>query len=147
MSAAIVIRPAAPADFATATRWLRSAGLPTDDLTVDHMTAFLLAASGDKPIGMIGLEGFGTIGLLRSLVVDRDNRSGGIGRRLVAALEAKAVGEGIRELWLLTIDADNYFRTLSYEVRDRDDAPTAIRETPEFSSLCPGDAVLMSKVL
>ena len=147
MSAGIVIRPGTPADLATATDWLGSAGLPIEDLTADHMDAFLLAESGDKAIGMIGLEDFGAVGLLRSLVVDPRNRSAGLGRQLVAALEAKAVAQGIRELWLLTIDADNYFRNLSYEARERDDAPTVIRDTPEFSSLCPGDAVLMSKVL
>ena len=78
-------------------------------------------------------------------MVDPSVRSGGIGRRLVAALESKATGLGITELWLLTIDADPYFSRLEYVVMDRTAAPDVIRDTAEFSSLCPGDAVLMQK--
>ena len=64
---------------------------------------------------------------------------------LVDALEAMARSRGIVELWLLTIDADAWFARLNYLVRERDDAPVDIRNTREFSGLCPGDAVLMSK--
>jgi len=48
---------------------------------------------------------------------------------------------------LLTIDADPYFAQLGYQMRGRDAAPTAIRETTEFRELCPGDAFLMCKAL
>jgi len=52
---------------------------------------------------------------------------------------------GIAELWLLTIDADAFFATSGFSVRGRDDAPSAVRASQEFSSLCPDNAVLMSK--
>ena len=145
MSNDVSVRPAAETDFERAREWLVAAELPTDDLTSTHMHNFLVATTATGPVGMIGLEKFGEIGLLRSLVVDPGVRSAGLGRRLVAALEAKASRDGIRELWLLTIDADAYFAARGYVLRDRDDAPTVIRQTPEFSSLCPGDAFLMSK--
>ena len=48
---------------------------------------------------------------------------------------------------MLTIDADSFFEKLDYVARGRDVAPDAIRDTEEFSTLCPGDAVLMSKAL
>jgi amino-acid N-acetyltransferase len=96
---------------------------------------------------MIGLEQFDKLGLLRSLVIDPAVRRSGIGRQLVAALEAKAVARGVAELWLLTIDAEAYFLKLGYEIKERDRAPDVIRETDEFSSLCPGDAIVMKKSL
>jgi len=65
----------------------------------------------------------------------------------VAALESQAASQGIRELWLLTIDADAWFEKLGYGARQRDQAPEAITRTAEFASLCPGDAVLMQKTL
>lgn len=145
MSVAISIRPAAAADIEVAREWLAAAQLPSADLTPAHMERFLLALDGDRPVGMIGLEQHGAVGLLRSLVVDPGRRAGGIGRQLVDALEKNAVERGAAELWLLTIDAEAYFAERGYTVRQRHEAPVAIQETPEFSTLCPGDAVLMSK--
>ncbi|MDH3410355.1 MAG: arsenic resistance N-acetyltransferase ArsN2, partial [Gammaproteobacteria bacterium] len=121
--------------------------LPSGDLTPAHMRNFLLALAGDDPLGMIGVEQFDNIGLLRSLVVDQSARGAGIGKQLVAALETRAAELGVNELWLLTIDADAYFARLGYVVANRDDAPDSIRATAEFSTLCPGDAVLMRKNL
>jgi amino-acid N-acetyltransferase len=143
----IEIRPAEASDLTVATAWLSGEGLPTDDLTVDHMDSFIVATQAGKPVGMIGIEKFGDIGLLRSLFVDEVGRGAGLGARLVAALELRAHSEHIGELWLLTIDADPYFTRHGYVVAERDDAPIAIRSTAEFSDLCPGDAVLMHKRL
>lgn len=143
----MTIRPGIVADLTIAQGWLRDAGLPTEDLTSDHMHGFLVAEVDTGPAGMIGLEQFDKIGLLRSLVIDRTARSGGVGRQLVAALEAHAAARGVTELWLLTIDAEAYFLKLGYEIKERDLAPDVIRETDEFSSLCPGDAVVMRKCL
>ncbi len=111
------------------------------------MDAFIVATQAGEPVGMIGLEKFGNVGLLRSLVVDEAGRGAGLGERLVAALESTARSEHIDELWLLTIDADPYFTRHGYVVAERDDAPNAVRSTAEFSDLCPGDAVLMHKRL
>jgi len=141
------IRSANASDLEVARSWLADAGLPTEDLTPDHMQSFLVALVDDKPVGMIGLEQLGEAGLLRSLVVDTNLRSGGIGRRLVAALEAKAAACGVARLWLLTIDADRYFARLGFEAVARSEAPNAIQRTAEFADLCPGDAVLMRKKL
>ena len=109
--------------------------------------SFLVAELGENPVGMIGLEHLGSTGLLRSLVVDTSCRGAGLGRLLVAALESAAGDAGLTELWLLTIDADPFFARLDYVMQERDDAPDVIRNTAEFSDLCPGDAVLMKKAL
>jgi amino-acid N-acetyltransferase len=147
MSRDIEIRPAIAADLGIAKMWLSAASLPTADLTPDHMQNFFIAQVDAAPIGMIGIEKFGNVGLLRSLVVNPSDRNSGIGRRLVEALELHASGSGITELWLLTIDADAFFSKSGYEVMDRTDAPDVIRGTAEFSGLCPGDAALMRKCL
>ena len=147
MGSDIEIRPAQASDLTVAMAWLSGEGLPTDDLTADHMDAFIVATQAGEPVGMIGYEKFGNVGLLRSLVVDEAGRGAGLGARLVAALESTARIEHIDELWLLTIDADPFFAQHGYVVAERDHAPDAIRNTAEFSTLCPGDAVLMCKRL
>ena len=83
------IRRGRSGDLATAQTWLAAADLPTEDLTATDMEAFLIASTQGKPVGMIGLESFSNIGLLRSLIVDEQHRGNGLGAYLVAALEAK----------------------------------------------------------
>jgi len=121
----VIIRPGVAVDFAIVEGWLRDAALPVEDLTPDHMNDFLVAVVDARLAGMIGLEQFDKLGLLRSLVIDPAARRSGIGRQLVAALDLK----------------------LGYEIMERDLAPNVIRETDEFSSLCPGDAIVMKKSL
>jgi amino-acid N-acetyltransferase len=147
MSDGIGIRPAAASDFETAKSWLSAAGLPSADLTTAHLSDFLIAVTDGAPIGMVGIERIGSVALMRSLVVAPRLRSVGVGGRLVSELEVLAKSHGVVELWLLTIDADEYFSKLRYERRQRSEAPVEIQGTEEFSSLCPGDAVLMSKLL
>jgi amino-acid N-acetyltransferase len=101
----------------------------------------------DLLLASIGLEVLGTVGLLRSLVVAKDARSSGLGGKLVGALESAAEAAGITELWLLTIDAQRFFQRHNFEIVDRTAAPDEIRQTDEFSALCPGTAYLMRKSL
>lgn len=132
-------------DFAACRELIAAASLPVADLSAERLA--LVAESDGEINGVIGLEAFGDTGLLRSLSVAPAARRNGTGRALVEALEAHAAEQSIRELWLLTIDADGYFEKLGYECRARQDAPAAIAATEEFSGLCPADSVLMSKRL
>ncbi len=138
------IRSSQPSDLDAAVRLLADAGLPLDDLTADQLA--LVAEEDGELHGLIGLEVFGCVGLLRSLVVASHCRGQGLGVALVSALETHARSCGIQELWLLTIDADAFFARLGYAIRRRDRVPNAIRATAEFSVLCPADALLMSKL-
>lgn len=119
--------------------------MPTADVSIDRIA--VIADSGGEIAGLIGIETFGTTGLLRSLVVDSRRRNSGLGRMLVDALENHARSRGIDDLWLLTIDAAGFFEQQGYIRKARIDAPQRVRETAEFSHLCPDDAVLMRKSL
>ncbi len=139
------IRPASGEDLPQVVAMLSAAGLPVADLSAEHLA--FVAVDDARVVGAIGFEAYGQAGLLRSLVVAKDARTAGLGRQLVAALEAHAREKGVDELWLLTIDADPYFAQLGYRIRGRQSAPVAIQETAEFSGLCPGDAFMMCKIL
>lgn len=143
----IEIRSAEPADLATAVAWLDAAGLPSSDLSSAHLDSFLFAYQGDDPVGMIGVEAYTDCGLLRSLYVDESSRKLGLGAQLVGELENRVAAAGLQSLWLLTIDADPFFCRQGYEIMQREDAPSPVQQSAEFSTLCPGDAVLMRKVL
>lgn len=141
----LAIRPASAADLAASMDLLRKSGLPVTDLSAERL-AFVAERNGVFQ-GVIGVESFGRIGFLRSLVVSVDARGAGVGPALVTALEIDSRANAIEELWLLTIDADRFFEKLGFATRERADAPDAIQGTEEFRSLCPGDAILMSKKL
>lgn len=141
------IREACPVDWRAIRALLLDAGLPVDDLGPDRLDAFLVAENNDAMIGLIGLDVFGTIGLLRSLVVEPEVRGDGLGSKLVDALEATASAAGLHQLWLLTIDAEGFFQRHAFEVVDRAVAPEAIRRSAEFTRLCPGTAFVMRKTL
>lgn len=145
MQANVKIRPASFRDIPECIEFLKAAGLPTADVSLDRIA--LIAEVDGSVAGLIGLEKFGDTGLLRSLVVDNRYRKSGFGRTLVEELEQHAREQGIERLWLLTIDADGYFERFGYRQKQRDEAPPAIRATDEFAELCPDDAVLMMKTL
>lgn len=145
MTAASRIRPARAEDFEVAKRLLEGNGLPVNDLTRGHL-AFAATEAG-QVIGVIGVETLDDTGLLRSLVVAPQARGRAVGEALVDALERDCRNRGIGSLWLLTTDADRYFTRLGYSARDRLQAPAVVRNTAQFSTLCPASAVLMYKAL
>jgi len=65
----MITRQAIASDLIAAQSWLADAGLPVEDLTPDHMQNFLVTLADESPVGMIGIEKFGDVGLLRSPVV------------------------------------------------------------------------------
>ena len=141
----IEIRRPRESDFASIRQLLIDANLPADDFVPEHLA--FIASDDEQPVAAIGCERFGDAWLLRSLVVAEGQRSRGLGARLVAALEADAREQGVGEIWLLTIDADEFFASLGYRRRERGEAPEVIRSTAEFSDLCPASAVLMAQSL
>lgn len=141
----IRIRSATLDDMPAAITLLRAAQLPTKDLTSANLA--LVAQAGDRLVGVIGMEPFDDVALLRSLVVSPPMRDKGVARSLVRALESTARRRGVRSLWLLTTDAERFFSRLDFRTQERAAAPHAIRSTAEFRHLCPEDAALMSKTI
>ena len=124
---------------------LASALLPTADLTPAHMEHFFGAWAGSTLEGVVGLELYGNVALLRSLAVTGSRRGAGVGASLMAQAEHYAVEKGIGSLYLLTSTAQSYFMRRGYSVAERGTAPAEIRNTQEYASLCPSSAVLMVK--
>jgi len=124
---------------------LASALLPTADITPDHLENFFGAWSESTLDGVVGIEAYGTVALLRSLAVAASRRGSGVGSSLLAQAEQYATESGIRSMFLLTTTAESYFGKRGYAVTSREAVPEVIRNTKEFASICPGSAVLMVK--
>jgi len=125
---------------------LLEADLTTEDLpeSLDH---FFGCGERSAPGGVVGLELYGPYALLRSLAVAAASRHRGCGKALVAAAEEHARGKAVESIFLLTETAETFFRRLGYQVADRGAAPGPIRQTREFSELCPDSATFMMKNL
>lgn len=136
-----------PHEEAALEQLLATAELPTEDLTPEMLEHFLAAHVDHALVGAIGLEPFGDAGLLRSLAVDEAHRGTGLGSKLVEALEEHARDQGVRELYLLTTTAEDFFLKLGYRRLPREQAPDAIAATAQFSQLCPSSSAFMVKPL
>lgn len=140
------IRQSLPDEQRAVRLLLVDAALPIDDLD-DADVHFIVAVDNGVPVGAIGLEPFGSVGLLRSLVVHPSLRGAGIGHRLVEALETHARREGFGQLALLTQTAETFFAVRGYAVIGRGEVPGALQSSAEFRSLCPASATCMTKHL
>lgn len=125
---------------------LTRAGLAVDDLP-EPLEHFMGCGDHAAPDGVVGLELFPGVALLRSLAVAPARRGLGLGKVLVRAAEDHARSAGALEVYLLTETAAEFFASLGYRVADRSSAPQAIRGTRQFSDLCPASAIFMTKVL
>lgn len=136
---------ATDADRPEIARLLLAADMPHEDLaTVD----FLIARDpAGRLAGAVGAEVHGADALLRSFVVASEYRGGGLGGRLVDALDEIAAGWGVARWWLLTMTAETFFAARGFARVPRETAPAAIRETQLFATHCPGQAVCMTRAV
>jgi amino-acid N-acetyltransferase len=142
-----VIAPFVTHDEVALATLLQTADLSTEDITPEIQEHFLVAHLDKALVGCVGLEVLEEVGLLRSVAVDEAHRGLGLGKELVAAMEEHARDAGVRELYLLTTTAEGFFAGLGYRKAPREQAPSGIAGTAQFSSLCPSSSSFMVKTL
>jgi amino-acid N-acetyltransferase len=138
------LRHAGGEDLPAVLQLLRECHLPTDDVSA-IVEDFWIAQSGSDLVGIIALECFGQVGLLRSLAVMPRYRSHGAAQVLCDRIIQDARDRAVADLYLLTTDADAYFDRHGFAVIDRDEAPAAIKSTQQFAELCPDSAIVMHR--
>jgi amino-acid N-acetyltransferase len=126
---------------------LQECRLPVSDITPAHLKDFFACGDETRLFGVIGLEIYGNVALLRSLAVSPSRRGVGVGERLVLQAEKHALAQAVRTIYLLTTTADRFFSRLGYSSVSRDQAPDEIQGTAEFSTLCPSSSAFMAKRL
>jgi len=139
------IRPVSASGEAAAL--LDKCGLPVADLQSCESLRLFGAFEGTSLVGVIGLELFHGVALLRSLAVVPERRNSGLGKTLVVFAEKHAASQAIEAIYLLTTTAAPFFVTRGYTVAARQEAPGPIRATAQFSSLCPASSTFMVKRL
>ncbi|MEP7253548.1 MAG: arsenic resistance N-acetyltransferase ArsN2 [Ginsengibacter sp.] len=141
-----IIRSAANEDRQSIITLLKEEKLPVEDLPAS-LANFLVASENDKIIGVIGLEKYRSLALLRSMAVSMDYRNNNVASQLVEQLETFAKSSGIKWMYLLTETAEQYFERQAYQKVSRESAPKEIQASSEFSNVCPESAIFMRKGL
>src|SRR6185295_4203661 len=122
---------------------LTRAELPVDDINASKID-FVVATNGSSDlIGCIGLERYGADGLLRSFAVDPAYRGTGIGHELLHRLLSRDGKSELHNVHLLTTTAERFFDRYGFRVVSREEAPASIKDTVEFTSLCPSSSTYM----
>jgi amino-acid N-acetyltransferase len=142
----ISLRRATESEYARVESLLAGNDLPQQDVR-DGAAEFLLASTDAGCVGVVGVERYGSNGLLRSLVVAEPYRGRGYGTALCDALETYTRENGVESLYLLTTTAAPFFRARGYERVERGTVPDRIRATTEFADLCPASATCMVKTV
>ena len=133
-------RRATAEDLNRATSVLDAAGLPPlgSDLPLANI---LVALEESEVVGTIALEVRGLVGLVRSAAVAPNHQ--GVGLSLLQSLLARAHELSLRELYVLTEDAEGFFAEAGFSSIARDAVPPEIHSTREFRERCSDTATVM----
>jgi len=143
MKQTLLIRPAAIEDLEAAKRLLTECDLPVDGLDQQFGEAFSVAEYDGQVVGVGGIEICGSHGLLRSVAVTSTRQGESVGEALVRDRLAWAESKGLSRVFLLTTSAAGYFERFGFRSLGRDAVPSEIKKSSEFSSICPGSAIVM----
>ena len=142
----IAITAATAADVTAIKALLAANSLPTAGID-DHWRTFVVARDGGKIVACGGAEAYQFAALIRSIAVDPAYRSRGLGRRIVRQLLDRLASRGLREFYLLTTTAEEYFRKRGFKTIDRDEVHPQLRSSREFQDACPSTATCMRLVM
>jgi len=132
-------------DLENVLRLLKLVDLPIEGVK-EHFQNFFLIKEDNLAIGCIGIEIYGQVGLLRSLAVHPSFQNKGLGQKLVGWIERYSTEKGINSIYLLTETAENFFLKLGYQFIPREKTDPKIKQSIEFTTLCPSAPVMVKKI-
>ena len=142
----ITISPASAEDLQPIKSLLEASGLPTAGVD-DHWKTFIVARDGGTLVACGGAEAYQFAALIRSVAVAPEYRSHGLGRRIVRQLLDRLASRGLREFYLLTTTAEEYFRKRGFKPIDRDEVHPQLLSSRELQDACPDSATCMRLVM
>jgi amino-acid N-acetyltransferase len=143
---AIEITALTPEDEPALLSLLARCGLPEEGVR-DHLSSALVARQGRRLVGSAVLEIYADGALLRSVAVEEDVRSLGLGIRLTESALALARRRGMRRVFLLTETAARFFPRFGFRAISREEVPDSVRASLEFTTACPQSALVMERAL
>jgi amino-acid N-acetyltransferase len=142
----VALRSAEAADLPAVLELLGRTQLPVAGVA-EALPHFVLAENEGRLVGVAGLEVYGDSALLRSVAVEESWRGSGVGRTLIERALSVTRERGIKDVFLLTTTAEQYFPRFGFACVGRDSVGAAVQASPEFRGACPASAVVMRKSL
>ena len=136
------IRQAALSELTELLTLLNECELPLEGVA-EHLGGFLVARDERALLGVVGLERYDDVGLLRSLAVSPEARGKGVGVKLVEALMDGAQKRNMRTLYLLTETAESFFPRFGFEKIPRASLDARLEASRELQGVCAETAVAM----
>ena len=138
------VGPASGGDLDAIRRLLLAALLPSGDLGGPNQR-FIVARQNGRVVGCAGLETFGEDGQLRSMAVHWTSRNSGLGTRIHEHLLFEAVKAGVRNLYVVTTTAADFFARQGYRKIQPADVPPGVVGSEEYTTFVPGGGVVMAR--
>ena len=113
----------------------------------ENLGCFVVAADGDAIVACVGAEAFQFVALLRSLAVHPDYRGRGLGRRLVRQLIDRFASRGLREFYVVTENAEEWFRKRGFKPCDRDEMHPQVAASTEIANASESAVVMRLQML
>ena len=139
---AIIIEAAHVDDLPAILALLQKSGLPQDGLS-DHVATTLVAREDHAIVGSAALELYGTVALLRSVVVADQLRGQGLGQQLTKEALKLAEQHGVTLVYLLTETASGFFPRFGFRPIPRAEVASALHASTEWTTACPDTAQAM----
>lgn len=136
------VRPAAGPDLPLIAQMLHAGGLIAGAAR-ERIGRTVVAETDRRPIATAAWEPIGNVAILRSVAVDDQRRRSSVGTLVVAATLRRIMEAGHRDVYLVTENAEAFFRTCGFRAVDRDTAPDDVLAHPQVARECPVSAPLM----
>jgi amino-acid N-acetyltransferase len=117
--------------------------LPYKDVKLDGGITIGYHGLDNTLLGSGALEFYGRFALLRSVAVEEIARGHSFGKYIVDDLLARAKAQGIKAVYLLTETAHDFFLKKGFRDVARDQVPSEVHASTEFTSVCPVSASCM----
>ena len=140
------VGPAKSEDLPEIFALLQECDLPEEGLA-PHLSTTLVARKEQEIVGCAALELYQQFALLRSVAVKSDFRKQGIASRLTRAALDLAKECHVTNAFLLTETARTFFSKRGFVQVSRSDVPENVKQSVEFTTLCPDTCTVMMKSL
>lgn len=110
---------------------LRACALPVEGVC-EHIEQYIVVRDNAGLLGCVGIEQYGTVGLLRGLAVAPRARSAGLGELLISAIVADAREHGVESIVLHAASTTAYFARFGFAPISTLEVPRALLPSQEF---------------
>ncbi|MGM7703083.1 GNAT family N-acetyltransferase [Pseudalkalibacillus sp. Hm43] len=139
-------RPAETNDTPSIKQFVAQAGLSSEGIENCIQTFIILETDKKKMAGTVGLERFGTDGLIRSLVLDKEYSSEELLLQLLKAVIRLADYKGIETVYLLT-RVTSIFYALGFTEIPYDKVPDDLLNSPHLKQYDRDQIAIMKRQL